>query len=75
MTRAVQTGKPKVYAFEGRQMTLRQIHEECVPILSIEAIRKHLNVGRNTRVAMLSLTQRRKPPNRNSKMLFGRATG
>ncbi len=44
--------RPRLHAFEGEQLTVRQIHQR-VPVLSERTIRDHLAAGRRTRTAML----------------------
>jgi len=46
----------KTFEFEGEQLTVAQIRER-VPALTDASIRNHLQAGRNTRQAMLTVDQ------------------
>ena len=45
--------KAKTHLFDGEQLTVREIAQR-VPAMSLDAVRKHLRAGRNTRQAVLA---------------------
>lgn len=49
----LKVAEAKRYEFEGELLTVSEIAER-VPVLSRRAIRKHVQAGRNTRMAMLA---------------------
>lgn len=45
--------KPTIYEFEGRQMTIAEVHA-IVPVMTPKNLAVHLKAGRNTRQAILT---------------------